>query len=168
MLKIEQATAKDSGIIHDLAQEVWEPTYGTILKKDQLDYMFKMMYSREAIEEQILKMNHVYFIAYVECIPSGYLSVERQADALFHLHKLYLAPHMQGEGLGNFMLQKAVMYAKDYTKGAALALRLHVNRHNKKALAFYQRMGFELVSEEDFAIGNNYYMNDYVLQLYCE
>lgn len=42
---------------------------------------------------------------------------------------------------------------------------LNVNRHNTKALAFYQRMGMSKVDEGDFPIGQGYYMNDYIMGL---
>jgi hypothetical protein len=43
-------------------------------------------------------------------------------------------------------------------------LRLNVNRYNK-ARQFYERMGFAVVREEDVPIGNNYFMNDYVMEV---
>lgn len=167
MLKIEQASAKDIPLIHELAKQVWEPTYGALLEKAQLDYMFEMMYSQEALVEQLLQKNHVFFIASVEDSPVGYMSIEQQGESIFHLHKIYVVPAMQGHGIGNFMLQKAVVYSRSCCGGKEFVLKLHVNRYNKGALDFYERMGFERIAEQDFAIGNNYYMNDYVLQLSC-
>ena len=46
----------------------------------------------------------------------------------------------------------------------ATKLRLNVNRYNK-ARQFYEKMGFSVVKEEDVAIGNNYFMNDYVMEV---
>jgi hypothetical protein len=38
-----------------------------------------------------------------------------------------------------------------------------VNRYNK-ARAFYEKLGFVVIDEKDFDIGNGYFMNDYVME----
>ena len=45
MFTIRKATIDDRSLIHDLASRIWENTYGKILSKEQLDYMFDMMYA---------------------------------------------------------------------------------------------------------------------------
>ena len=47
MFSIEKATLADCPLIQTLASNIWEPTYGSILSREQLDYMFEMMYSNE-------------------------------------------------------------------------------------------------------------------------
>jgi hypothetical protein len=39
-----------------------------------------------------------------------------------------------------------------------------VNRYNK-ARQFYEKMGFVVIGEEDIDIGNNYLMNDYIMEV---
>jgi hypothetical protein len=41
---------------------------------------------------------------------------------------------------------------------------LNVNRYNK-ARFFYEKFGFKIIDEVDISIGNNYFMNDYVMEL---
>ena len=48
--------------IHDLASRIWENTYGKILSKEQLDYMFDMMYAPDNILKQMEELHHQYFI----------------------------------------------------------------------------------------------------------
>ena len=43
-------------------------------------------------------------------------------------------------------------------------ISLNVNRFNK-AFVFYQKMGFEIVAEEDIAVGQGYLMEDYKMEL---
>ena len=43
-------------------------------------------------------------------------------------------------------------------------LELQVNRKNK-AVGFYEKMGFQIVESKDFHIGEEFYMNDYVMCL---
>jgi len=43
------------------------------------------------------------------------------------------------------------------------SISLNVNRFNLASL-FYQKQGFQIVGEEDIAIGNGYLMEDYKME----
>ena len=57
-------------------------TYKTILSPEQLDYMMEWMYSPENLRRQMAE-GHVYYIAYKDGTPCGYLSVQPEADDLY-------------------------------------------------------------------------------------
>jgi len=59
------------------------------------------------------------------------------------------------------LLQKVCNHAKE---NGANTLQLQVNRNNI-AVNFYKKHGFKIIAEEDFDIGNGYFMNDYVMEL---
>jgi len=42
-------------------------------------------------------------------------------------------------------------------------IRLTVNRSNYKTINFYFKFGFIIEEVKDFDIGNNYYMNDFIM-----
>jgi len=52
---------------------------------------------------------------------------------------------------------------EEIRKQGASTLQLQVNRHNK-AKDFYELLGFTIIEEADFDIGNGYFMNDYVME----
>ena len=60
MFTIRKATIDDRSLIHDLASRIWENTYGKILSKEQLDYMFDMMYAPDNILKQMEELHHQY------------------------------------------------------------------------------------------------------------
>ena len=106
---------------------------------------------------------HVYFIAYKEGKPCGYVSVQQQEKDVFHLQKIYVLPYFQGAHCGSFLFREAIKYIKEVHPEPCL-MELNVNRDNK-ALLFYERMGMRKLREGDFPIGNGYYMNDYIMGL---
>ncbi len=67
---------------------------------------------------------------------------------------------LQGLGLGKELMTSVIDQVK--TAGAKKLL-LNVYRLNK-AIAFYKKLGFDIIKEEDVDIGNGYFMNDYVMQ----
>lgn len=87
MFSIRKATTDDCLLIRNLASQIWEPTYGSILSREQLDYMFEMMYAPESILNQMDKLHHEFFIIYKDGEPSGYLSIETVEKDLYEFQK---------------------------------------------------------------------------------
>lgn len=52
-LHLRQATPDDIPVIQQLAEATWEPTYRSILTKEQIDYMFGEIYTAEALAKQM-------------------------------------------------------------------------------------------------------------------
>ena len=163
MFTIRKATIADCDLINKMAKEVFPATYKEILSSEQLEYMMDWMYAPANIRKQIEDEGHVYFIAYEECEPCGYVSVQPQGEDVFHLQKIYVLPYFQGAHCGSFLFKEAIKYIKEVHPSPCL-MELNVNRHNK-ALDFYKRMGMKKLREGDFPIGNGYYMNDYIMGL---
>ena len=163
MFTVRKATTKDCGLIHNMASIVFPATYKEIISTEQLDFMMDWMYSHENIRKQMEEEGHVYFIAYKGDEPCGYVSVQPEEDAIFHLQKIYVLPAFQGQHLGSFLFRQAIKYIKEIHPAPCL-MELNVNRNNK-ALHFYEKMGMRKLHEGDFPIGNGYYMNDYIMGL---
>ena len=163
MLTIQKVTVADCELINKMAGEVFPATYKEILSPEQLDYMMDWMYAPENIRKQMEEEGHVYFIAYKEGKPCGYVSVQQQEKDIFHLQKIYVLPHFQGSHCGSFLFKEAIKYIKEIHPEPCL-MELNVNRNNK-ALQFYQHMGMRKLREGDFPIGNGYYTNDYIMGL---
>lgn len=166
MFSIRTAGLEDRFLIHNLASQVWENTYGHILTKEQLAYMFEMMYAPESLARQMTELGHHYFIISHNDVPSGYLSIEKQDDHSFIFQKIYALPQTQGTGMGRYMIEQGVDYLKSIHP-LPFSIILYVNRANR-ALGFYQHMGFQIIDTRDYAIGNDFYMNDYIMELKVE
>ena len=149
--------------IKAVAEVAFRATYSSILTAQQIDYMMEWMYSAESLHRQMTEEGHIYYLAYQGDRPAGYLSVQPEGEHTYHLQKLYVMPDYQGKQLGKLLFDQAVEAIRELHP-APCEMRLNVNRHNK-ALEFYKKMGMTKVDEGDFAIGNGYYMNDYIMGL---
>lgn len=163
MFSIAKATTGDCLLINSLASKIWEPTYGSILSREQLDYMFDMMYAPENIVKQMNELYHQFFIIYSEGVPSGYLSIETVAKDLFEFQKIYSLPSLHGTGIGRYMIEQGIEYLKSIHP-EPFTIELNVNRNNP-AIGFYKHMGFREHATRDFHIGNGYYMNDFIMRM---
>ena len=162
--RIEPATLNDIPTIIQLAEATWEPTYRFIISREQIDYMYRVIYTPASLKRQMAEQHHSFLLAYVAGEPAGFASfsplpAEEDGEAGFKLHKIYVLPTRQGQGLGVHLIE-AVENAARQTGGKFLDL--NVNRYNP-AIAFYERRGFARHREVDVPIGP-YFMNDYIMR----
>lgn len=161
-LSIRPADLDDINTIGFLAQQIWPSAYGAILKQEQLQYMLNLFYSPAALRRQMVDEHHQFLLVErgEEAIGFAAWSSTRE-KGVFKLHKLYVLPGQQGKGLGRSMIQ---FIFSDIHPAGGKTLRLNVNRYNT-ARQFYERLGFAVIGEEDIDIGNNYFMNDYIMEV---
>ncbi len=163
--RIAPATLRDIPLIMKLAEATWEPTYRFIISREQIEYMYRVIYTPASLRRQMQEQHHTFLLAYVDGEPAGYASFgplpadPDDGPKGFKMHKIYVLPTRQGQGLG-LQLLEAVEQAARQAHGAFLDL--NVNRYNP-ALAFYERRGFVRQREEDVPIGP-YFMNDFVMR----
>ncbi|MDR3266402.1 MAG: GNAT family N-acetyltransferase [Tannerella sp.] len=160
MIDIKKATLKDITLINSVASVVWPVTYSHLMPKEQLDYMFDMMYSLGSLEKQMTEKGHNYFILFDNDVPQGYISVHIVENTILYLEKIYVLPKAQGKGFGAMLLGKAEEFAVTHSLNS---IRLNVNRDNKSRF-FYEHQRFKIISQRDLHIGEGYYMNDYIME----
>ena len=159
---VRRADETDCELIRSLACRVFPYTYKDILTEEQIIYMMEWMYAKENIRLQ-MRDGHVYYIACLNGEPAGYVSVRPDGADCFHLEKIYVLPEFQGAKCGGVLFRTAVAYVKAMHPSPCI-LELNVNRNNP-ALGFYRRMGMHIDREGDFPIGNEFYMNDYIMRM---
>ncbi|WP_338867981.1 GNAT family N-acetyltransferase [Spirosoma sp. SC4-14] len=164
-LKLRTATPDDIPTIIRLQEQIWEPTYRSILSEDQIEYMFLTMYSPEALLEQMTTMGHTFVLLETQestdnPVLWGFAAFApyKPENKSFKLHKIYVLPATQGSGYGKMLINEVEKRCRDL---GAQELLLNVNRYNK-ARQFYEKQGFRVLRQEDIAIGP-YWMNDYIM-----
>ena len=163
MITISEATTKDFELIREIADKAWPVTYGKILSKSQIDYMLDAFYSEEVLNDNITNRGHHFLLLKEDTFYCGFASYEHHYLNTngTRLHKLYFLPETQGKGFGKLLLDRVVTLSKE---NYSVLLSLNVNRFNP-AFTFYQKMGFEIVAEEDLEIGQGYLMEDYKMEM---
>jgi ribosomal protein S18 acetylase RimI-like enzyme len=162
-MDFRKATPDDCTLVNSIASQIWAPTYSHLMSAGQLGYMFDMMYSPENLRRAMTEGGQTFLIFSDGGRDVGYVSYETLPGHDFYLQKIYLLPVLQGRGAGRRMLEILLGYLRTLDPEAR-RLGLNVNRQNLKAVIFYLRNGFEIVSRRDKPIGGGYYMYDYILE----
>jgi diamine N-acetyltransferase len=159
LFTIRKASAGDIPLIRELCLKVWPQTYASILSQEQIDYMLDEMYSPSSLQKQ-MDSGSQFILVYDGKEPVGFAAYFEKGLSVFKLDKLYILLSQQGRGTGRFVIDNITAEIKQ--KGAT-ALQLQVNRYNK-AKSFYEKLGFVVIDEKDFDIGNGFFMNDYIME----
>jgi diamine N-acetyltransferase len=160
-MQFVKAELSDIEAIRELTYKIWPNTYKDILSKSQIDYMLEMMYSEQSLTKQITEDDCTFIFAVLNNQRIAFASYSLLENDIWKLHKIYILPNWQGKGIG----QKTITHILDTIKPlGAKSLQLNVNIYNK-ALDFYKKLGFLIISRKNISIGNNYLMEDYILEL---
>lgn len=153
-------TAEQLAAIGKLAGIIWREYYPGIISNEQIDYMLDKMYSLETLQrerrggicfERLLVGGQLVGYA-------SYGPVERAAT--FKLHKLYLLPALHGRGLGSLLLKHC---ERTVVEAGGRRLLVAVNQRNFKAIATYQRNGFQIADSIVTEIGGGFVMDDLIM-----
>ena len=162
-----KASSADIPSIQGMADNVFRHTYKSLITPGQMEYMMEWMYSTDSLKSQ-MENGHEYHIVSLDGKDIAYVSFrldKRNDDGsiLFHLEKIYVLPEYQADGLGKKLLGHAESKMREYACPNACAYELNVNRDNV-AVGFYKKQGLVIDRAGDFAIGDGFYMNDYIMR----
>lgn len=161
MISIREAIINDAFIIQSLAEQIWYPTYTPIISQEQIRYMLAHIYDPETISRQIAEEVQTYLLLYENEKAVGFaaFSPRKENPVVYKLHKLYCLIETKGKGYGRILLKEVEHRVLANGKNV---LELNVNKYNP-AKYFYEKMGYEVIYEEDIPIGA-YWMNDFVMR----
>jgi ribosomal protein S18 acetylase RimI-like enzyme len=162
MLLLAEAAIEDFKTIREIAYKSWPSTYGSILSKEQIDYMLDLFYSEETLLENLNQKGHRFLLVNEGEVCLGFASYEHNYlnQNCTRLHKIYLLPEAQGKGAGKLLIDAVENLAKE---NQSTTISLNVNKFNK-AISFYKKTGFEVLSEEEILLEHGYKMEDYKME----
>ncbi len=158
-----QLDANNPAAIEEMSQmatAIVRDYYDPIIGVEQNTYMLKMFQSPEGIRRQLAEGSH-YYTAKDDGRAVGFFSYDLHKDYLY-LCKFYLYAHERGKGYGRQIINFLIEVVR---KTGLARIELNVNKHNDDSINAYKHMGFQCIRKEKNAIGQGYYMDDYVYAL---
>ncbi len=156
---IEFIKAEDIKELAALASKIWHEYWPVILSSEQINYMVEKFQSERAIKNQIENENYTYYFINENGENIGYFGISDKKDYIF-LSKLYIYGSNRHKGIGT----KAFEKIKELAEGKKITLT--VNKYNLNTINAYKKWGFKILDSVVTDIGNNFVMDDYIME-YC-
>ncbi|MCD6067970.1 MAG: family N-acetyltransferase [Bacteroidetes bacterium] len=159
-IQLIPANSSHFTLIEELARTIWNKHYVPMIGQEQVDYMLANIYNAQSLQEQTEVKQHRFYLIHANGIPDpiGFISISREKNGDYWIHKFYVLDEYQGKGTGTLVFEAIKQEMQDLT-----CIRLTVNRGNYKSINFYFKQGFVIEQVADFDIGKGYYMNDFVM-----
>jgi GNAT superfamily N-acetyltransferase len=143
---LKTVLSSDTAALFTLMKEIYPPAYYH-LWTDKGDWYVNTQYAKEPILKELLAENSEnYFILFNDKVVGNFRFIwdEKLAglsdEIHVKLHRIYLHPKMQGNGIGKKLL--AWLYAKALSKGYKI-IWLDVIDAQPQAFQFYKKRGYQ-------------------------
>ena len=170
-----------SEIVH-MAETVWRQHFPGIISDEQIEYMLAKFYSLEAVSEELEGggIEYCFIVHDGERVGFCAFGVSKDHGSKDHeskdhgsrdhvskdhgvmkLHKLYVLPRFQRQGLGS---QAMHCNEKRCREQGCSTIILAVNKRNGGAIRAYVSGGFTIDQSVTVDIGGGFFMDDYIMK----
>jgi ribosomal protein S18 acetylase RimI-like enzyme len=156
---IRFAVPADAALIADLSRSTFYETFASQNTKENMDKFMNEQFTRETLMNEVSDPGNIFFLAYEQDLPLGYVKMREKNDPAELLHsnvieiaRIYVDNNAIGKGIGRALLQKCVEVAREKKKEI---IWLGVWEQNHKAIDFYTKWGFEKFSTHTFLLGDD-------------
>ncbi|GGX08838.1 GNAT family N-acetyltransferase [Undibacterium macrobrachii] len=160
------AKQEDASALADLARQTFIETYAEQNDAEQIRTHCDKNFGVAQQSKEIADPNYVVILAYHDEALVGFAQVVNnpappsiEAENAVALYRYYVKKEWHGKGIAQPLLAEAEKAAKTF---GANQLWLGMWEHNARALAYYQKVGFQHVGWMDYQFGD-IIERDYVL-----
>ena len=156
MLFITKATIKDAALLSKLSIASFLPAHGHAASKEIIDSYIATNFSEENFNKELSNPAFQYHLLYYKEEIAGFSKVIFNSGNKnippknsTKMERLYLLTSFYNLGLGKKLMEFNIHLAQQ-KKQAGIWLFVWVE--NKKAIAFYKKMGFKNAGDHDFVL----------------
>lgn len=151
MITISKARVEEVSEIKKLLYKTWISVYSGLYSKESIDKITADWHSIELLTKQILDPNRLFLVAKDGNKIVGMCNTASVTDKgnEINIQRLHIDPEYQRKGIGTNMLNMIIEAFPNVTK-----INLEVEKQNKKAISFYKKTGYKIVSEKIFEVQN--------------
>ncbi|MCG7381910.1 GNAT family N-acetyltransferase [Paenibacillus sp. ACRRY] len=157
-IKITKCSCEDLQVLQKISIDTFHDTFKDQNTPENMEAYLGKAFHLEQLEGELANpSSDIYFINYNEEL-AGYLKVnvndaqsEKMGEEFLEIERIYIRNQFQNYGLGKHLLNKAIEVAMDKNKSK---IWLGVWEKNRKAIAFYNKMGFIQTGAHSFYMGD--------------
>ena len=150
-IKIRPWCQDDLEIVQYILLKTWKESYSSFIPVDDIMAYFDEYCTLKILAEQYSDTKVIGFIAEYDDVIAGYeKTIYNEKENRLYVHQLYVLSVYQNLGLGKKLIKSAAERAKSLELDK---IWLGVMIKNEPAIAWYKKMGYEVVENTPFTMG---------------
>jgi ribosomal protein S18 acetylase RimI-like enzyme len=141
-MAIRTGKEADLAAVRALLVDTWHDTYDALIGAEKVTAITDSWHSIEALKRQLSMPNTAFLVADQAGSIVGHAFASAQRPPALMLSRLYVLLSSQRQGIGTLLLSAAIDHCP-----ACDVVHLEVEADNAKGLAFYRKLGFEVIEE---------------------
>jgi GNAT superfamily N-acetyltransferase len=159
LMSLRLATAADARMLARAAAAFFVDTFGTTNSREDMESYVATTFSEARQRAELSDADNRVWLATIGDDVAGYAHVRRSAaptgissarTRAVEIARIYAGRRWHGHGLGAALMQACIATAKEW---GGDVLWLGVWERNPRAIAFYEKNGFQVVGEQPFLLG---------------
>ncbi|MBP9688136.1 MAG: GNAT family N-acetyltransferase [Bacteroidia bacterium] len=161
------ATSIHANVLAKIGGDTFYETFRPYNTEEDIIEYIKKAYTIDLIASNLINPNIVYFLCYDKDEVVGYVKLIKgvHLNGLYggaiELEKIYVKADYFGSGAGYELMQHVIKYSK---QNEFETLFLGVWQENKRAVSFYQKVGFKIFDTRQFKLGQRI-CEDFMMKL---
>ena len=157
-ITIRRASLNDAALLKNLGAQTFQETFAEHNTADDMKMYLEKNFTVDHLLAELNDNLSEFYIAEHFTTAVGYVKLraghepDQLKDHAIEIERLYSLKNYIGKGVGKFLIQTAFQKAKD--KGFE-TIWLGVWEHNKRAINFYRKFGFEKFGSHIFVLGKD-------------
>ncbi|PZD96682.1 GNAT family N-acetyltransferase [Paenibacillus sambharensis] len=158
MISLKKCTLADVNILQDISVETFKETFGHQNSADNMKAYLERAFNISQLERELNNPCSDFYLIYKDSEAAGYLKIntgtaqsEHMGERSLEIERIYIRQKFQKNGLGKYLIDKAVEVAAELGKKMVW---LGVWEKNEKAIAFYEKFGFVQTGAHAFTMGD--------------
>lgn len=156
---IRLAGSEDAELIADLSRQTFYDSFAAQNTQEDMNRFMTEQFTREALMKEVVTEGNIFLLAYAGSEVAGYVRMrdgekrpEFDNKTSVEVARIYAVQRSIGQGIGSALMQRCIDIASEMKREIVW---LGVWEHNKRAIDFYSKWGFEKFAEHDFVLGND-------------
>lgn len=158
-ISVRTCSHKDIDVLVALSIKTFRDTFDEFNTPQNMIRYINDTFTRKIIEHEMKQPGTVFFLALDDRRPAGYAKIRIShspeglaSTSALEIERLYAHRQYFGKRVGHLLMQTCLAHAR---KKSVQTLWLGVWESNSRAIAFYQKNGFEKFGEHTFMLGED-------------
>ncbi len=168
LIEIRVAGRADASLIADMSIRTFCDTFADFNTPANMEQFLQVQFTREQLMEEVGAPRNTFLLAYSGDKPVGYARLYENRESprefggasIIEISRLYCEKEAIGKGIGRALMEACLETGRQ--KGKEW-IWLCVWEHNRRAIDFYTKTGFERFGQQLFILGQDL-QNDWVMK----